>query len=73
MTLDAVGQSMGVSRERARQEEAKAFRKLRLPHKSKGYKDYFEQYIAPAQFHHVGLERFKNTWMSAVELEVLGY
>ena len=73
MTLDAVGQSMGVSRERVRQEEAKAYRKLRLPHKSIGYKDYFEQYISASPIYHVGVERFNRTWTSSVEAEVLGW
>lgn len=67
MTLDAVGQNLGVSRERVRQEEAKAFRKLRLPNKSKGYKDYFEQYISASPIYHVGVSRFSSTWTSATE------
>ena len=67
MTLDAVGQSMGVSRERARQEESKAFRKLRLTHKSKAYKDYFEQYISASPIYHVGVSKFSSTWTSATE------
>lgn len=67
MTLDTVGQNMGVSRERVRQEEAKAFRKLRLPHKSIGYKDYFEQYISASPIYHVGVSRFSSTWTSATE------
>lgn len=67
MTLDTVGQNMGVSRERVRQEEAKAYRKLRLPHKSIGYKDYFEQYISASPIYHVGVGRFQRTWTSSVE------
>ena len=73
MTLDTVGQNMGVSRERVRQEEAKAFRKLRLPHKSIGYKDYFEQYISASPIYHVGVGRFNSTGTSSVEAEVLGW
>ena len=73
MTLDAVGQNMGVSRERVRQEEAKAFRKLRLPNKSKGYRDYFEQYISASPIIHVGVSKFQRTWVSSVEAEVFGW
>ncbi len=41
-TLEEVGQKFDVTRERIRQIEAKALRKLRHPNRSKRLKDYLE-------------------------------
>ena len=74
MTLKEIGQNLGVTMERVRQIERSALRKLRVPSRNESFREYYEQYIAPASIHHVGLETFKRTWISAVEAEVLrGY
>ena len=41
--MEEVGQVFGVTRERIRQIEAKALRKLRHPSRSKKLKDFLEQ------------------------------
>jgi RNA polymerase primary sigma factor len=41
-TLEEVGQHLSVTRERIRQIEAKALRKLRHPSRSRKLKDYLE-------------------------------
>ena len=46
-TLEEVGKEFNVTRERIRQIEAKALRKLRHPSRSKKLKDYLDQELAP--------------------------
>lgn len=73
LTLEKTGQALGVNRERARQLESKAMRILRQPHRCRVFRAYFEEYLSAAPIHHVGVSRFKTTWTSEVEREVLGY
>lgn len=71
MTLKEVGESLGVAPERARQIENGALRKLRVPSRNKSFKGYYEQYLAPATIHHIGLNEFERTWFSSTELDAL--
>ena len=67
MTLKETGQSMGVGIERVRQIEYKAMRKLRTRKRSQRFRGYYEEYLAAAPMHHVGVDNFQRTWMSEVE------
>jgi len=71
MTLREIGESLGVATERARQIEKSALRKLRVPSRNEQFRGYYEQYIAPATIHHVGVEAFERTWFSSTEWEAL--
>ena len=70
-TLKETGELMDISINTVRQSEHKAMRTLRLPSRSKKFRSYYEEYLAPAEIHHVGLESFKTTWTSEVEREVM--
>lgn len=72
LTLKETGQRLGVGIERARQLEAKAMRKLRMPSRCAKLQEYHEQYLSAASIYHVGVETFHRTWTSSVEWEVLG-
>lgn len=71
LTLEKTGQALGVNRERARQLESKAMRILRQPHRCKVFRGYFEEYLSAAPIHHVGVQRYLETWESEVEREAL--
>lgn len=73
LTLKETGQRLGVGIERARQLEAKAMRKMRIPSRSEKLRGYHEQYLSAAPIYHVGVDKFQRTWTSAVEAEVLGW
>ena len=71
LTLEKTGQALGVTRERVRQIESRAFRILRQPHRCKKFRAYFEEYLSAAPIHHIGVSRFRTTWTSEVEQEAL--
>ncbi len=70
-TLREIGEGMGVSEPRIRGMEQKAMRALRRPENCERLREYYEEYISASPIHHVGLERFQSTWVSAVEWEAL--
>lgn len=70
LTLKETGERLGVSIERARQMEAKAMRKMRIPSRSEKLRNYHEQYLTAAPVYHIGVERFNITWTSSVEAEL---
>ena len=71
LTLEKTGQALGVNRERARQLESKAKRMLRQSHRCRKFRAYFEEYLSAAPVHHVGVQRFNETWTSEVEREAI--
>ena len=71
LTLEKTGQTLGVNRERARQLESKAMRILRQPHRCRTFRAYFEEYLSAAPVHHVGVQRYLETWESEVEREAI--
>ena len=71
LTLEKIGQALGVNRERARQLERKALRMLRLPRRCEKFRVYHEEYLSAASVHHVGVRRYLETWESEVEREAL--
>ena len=71
LTLEKTGQALGVNRERARQLESKAMRILRQPHRCRTFRAYFEEYLSAAPIHHIGVQRYLETWESEVEREAI--
>lgn len=72
MTRAKAGEQIGVSMYKARDIERRAIRILRQPHRNIKFRCYYEGGLPAASIHHVGVRRFKETWTSTVELEVLG-
>ena len=71
MAMNEVGQNLGITTSQVRTIESKALRKLRIPSRCEAFREYYEQYIAPATIHHVSVETFKRTWFSSTEAEAL--
>lgn len=70
-TIKETGEELGISFEQARALQNKAMRTLRIPSRCGKVRSYYEEYIEPADIHHVGLESFKTTWTSEVERAAL--
>ena len=71
-TLQDIGAKYNVSREAARSYQDKAMRELRKPSRSRKFRGYYEEYIAAASIHHIGIQSFRSTWTSEVERDVIG-
>ena len=69
MTLDATAEIVGGSRERVRQLQAKALRKLRKPSVTRVLSERYEIALSGAYYGSVG--SFKNTWTSSTERAAL--
>lgn len=65
------GEKLGVSLSRARDIELKALRTFRNTRRGLELRAYYEEYLAAAPIHHVGVRRFKETWTSEVEREAI--
>lgn len=71
MTRKDTGEALGIAAGAVQNLESKAMRTLRMPHKCRKFKPYFEQYLSAHSYQHVGVENFQRTWMSEVEREAL--
>ena len=71
MTLKELGEVLGIAVGAVKNLESKAMRTLRMPHRCRKFKCYFEQYISAHSYQHVGVENFHRTWTSEVEREAL--
>lgn len=71
-TLQEIGEKHNLSREAARSYQDKAMRELRKPSRSRKFRGYYEEYIAAASIHHIGLKSFRRTWTSEVERDAIG-
>ena len=71
MTRQAVGEKLNVSLGKARDIEHKALRMLGNTRRGRVFRSYYEEYLAAAPIHHVGVKRFKETWTSEVEKAAL--
>lgn len=65
------GEKLGVSLSRARDIELKALRTFRNTRRGLELRAYYEEYLAAAPIHHVGVRRFQETWTSEVEREAI--
>lgn len=72
MTLKDTGMELGITGSQVRDIQSKAMRTLRVPSRCNKLRAYYEEYLAAAPVHHVGIESFRRTWTSEVEREVLG-
>lgn len=71
MTRIKAGEVLGYGNGKVGIEERRALNALRKPHRCKRFRAYFEEYLSAAPVHHVGVQRFLETWESEVEREAI--
>ena len=71
MTRIKAGDVLGYGNGKVGIEERRALNALRRPHRCKKFRVYFEEYLSAAPVHHVGVQRYLETWESEVEREAL--
>ena len=70
-TFKEVGEAVEMSGQNVRLNCKHAIRTLRNCRYTNNLKGYYDIYLAAASTHHVGVTRFKTTWTSEVEREIL--
>ena len=71
MTRIKAGEVLGYGNGKVGIEERRALKALRLPHRCGKFRAYFEEYLSAAPIHHVGVQRYLETWESEVEREAI--
>ncbi len=71
-TLKAIGEREGLTVSQVKDKHDKALWGILYSRSGQTFRRYFEQYLAAAPIHHVGVESFKRTWTSEVERAVIG-
>ena len=71
LTLREIGQITGIGVENARKTQYKALKMLEQRSHRYKFRKYVEEYLTAAPVHHVGVQRFRETWTSEVEQEAL--
>ena len=71
MTRIQAGEALGYGNGKVHLEENKALRTLRNTRKGRELRAYYEEHLAAAPIHHVGVRRFQETWTSEVEREAI--
>ena len=71
MTRIKAGEVLGYGNGKVGIEERRALNALRKPHRCKKFRAYFEEYLSAASIHHVGVQRYLETWESEVEREAI--
>lgn len=66
-----VGEKLGINRSKANNTAQRALNTLKNNPTGLKLRAYYEEYLAAAPIHHVGVRRFRETWTSEVEREAI--